>query len=64
MNIANWDITRPKLGTLRILAQITLLMPRGEILQRKKEMEVELCSWKSGRYVGYMILRKTKLVGS
>jgi hypothetical protein len=42
MNIANWDITRPKLGTLRILAQITLLMPRGEILQRKKEMEVEL----------------------
>ena len=41
MNIANWDITRPKLGTLRILAQITLLMPRGEILQRKK-MRVEL----------------------
>ena len=35
MNIANWDITRPKLGTLRILAQITLLMPRGEILQKK-----------------------------
>ena len=40
MNIANWDITRPKLGTLRILAQITLLMPRGEILQKKMRVEL------------------------
>ena len=62
MNIANWDITRPRLGTLRILAQITLLMPRGEILQRKK-MRVELVRNLVGTYLEYMILRKTKLVG-
>ena len=33
MKSANWDMTDAKLATLRILAQITLLMPRGEILQ-------------------------------
>ena len=34
INIANWDITRPRLETLRILAQITLLIPTGEILEK------------------------------
>ena len=36
MNIANWDITNARLDTLRILAQITLLIPTGEILNLKK----------------------------
>ena len=36
MNIANWDITNARLDTLRILAQITLLIPTGEILKLKK----------------------------
>ena len=35
MNMANWDMTKPRLETLRILAQITLLIPRGEILKYK-----------------------------
>ena len=42
MNIANWDMTNPRLATLRILAQMTLLIPTGEILIKKGNNETFL----------------------
>lgn len=46
INIANWDITRPRLETLRILAQITLLIPTGEILEKNIKYNLEILKTK------------------